>query len=91
MASNSGKGTFDGLVKAQNISLATKKGRFEQIRKGYNIYTNHRKLEDKYWVENPFGSLNSQFILTVEFHFSELNGFYFSMVSFFHCRDFIED
>ena len=34
---------FDGLGEAQNISLATEKGRLRQIRKECNIYTNHRK------------------------------------------------
>ena len=49
---------FSGLAEDQNISLATKKGHFQQIRKGCNIYTKHQKLEDKYRVENRFGGLN---------------------------------
>ena len=34
---------FGGLGEAQNISLATEKGRLRQIRKECNIYTNHRE------------------------------------------------
>ena len=68
MSSSIGKSTFGGLGEAQNISLATKKGRFRHIREDHNTYANHRKLEDKYQVKNPFGSLGESYdiLLTIE-------------------------
>ena len=57
MTTSIGKTTFDGLGEAQNVSLATEKGHFQQIRERCNTYANHRKQEDKHRVKNPFDGL----------------------------------